>query len=234
MDIYASVTKVAQLIGDPRRATILMTLVDGQAWPAGDLAQVAGISPSTASDHLGQLVAGGLLTVVQQGRHRYYRIANSGVAQIMESLASVAPPGPIRSLRQSDLRKALQYARTCYDHVAGYVGVAITEAGIQRGYWNQEKSGYGLTDAGLAWLQEIGVPCAAGHLSIPTHIDWTERTGHLAGPLSVRLTARLFELGWFTRGTGTTTASKRTVVVTEAGKDAFRQHLGLEFRNTRS
>ena len=229
LDAYDSVVRVAQLVGDPSRATMLMALMDGQAWPAGDLARAAGVAPSTASDHLGQLVAGGLLTVVRQGRHRYYRIADESVAQIMKSMAAAAPPGQVRSLRQSDERSALRHARTCYDHVAGCVGVAVTEGAIARGYFEATGADHcELTDAGLAWLQELGVEWEGGRRGVPLHIDWTERVGHLAGPLAVRLTARLCELGWFTRGAGEGVVSRRAVVVTEAGKAALRDYLGID------
>ena len=231
MDVYGSVIQVAQLIGDPRRATMLMALMDGEAWPAGDLARAAGIAPSTASEHLSQLVDGGLLAVVRQGRHRYYRFADESVAQVMKSLAAVAPPGPVRSLRQSDVRNALRYARTCYDHVAGRVGVAIAEAVMARGYFEPAASGCRLTDAGLAWLAELGVAWDGTRRDVPLHIDWTERTEHLAGPLAVHLTERLFELGWFARGSGGSVVGRRAVVVTKAGKAALRAHLGLDLED---
>jgi DNA-binding transcriptional ArsR family regulator len=115
----------AELIGHPTRSAMLLALLDGRALPMSMLAGEAGVAASTASEHLTRLVRGGLLRVRQQGRHRYYELASTDVALALEALARLAPPRPVRSLRAGTRAEALRRARTCYDHVAGHLGVAL-------------------------------------------------------------------------------------------------------------
>lgn len=148
MTIYSNITTIASLIGDSTRTTILMALFDGKALPAGELARLANVSPQTASNHLVKLVEGGLVTVEAWSRHRYYRLASPDVAKVLEAIASIAPPAPVRSLRKSDQAKALRFARTCYDHIAGDLGVGLTRALVNKGYLEEVGEGYLLTATG--------------------------------------------------------------------------------------
>src|SRR5256886_3163689 len=133
----ADIAKIGALVADPARARILLALGDGRALPASVLASEAGVAPSTASAHLGRLVEAGLLRVHPQGRHRYYRLAGPEVGELIEALARVSPAAPVRSLRQGTRAEALRAARTCYDHLAGRLGVAVfaalLEPGLARG-----------------------------------------------------------------------------------------------------
>ncbi|MGH2480989.1 MAG: ArsR/SmtB family transcription factor, partial [Ktedonobacteraceae bacterium] len=124
----ANVAVIARVLADPTRAGILTTLLDGRALPAGELARRVRVSPSTASFHLAKLVEYRLLLVEQQGRHRYFRLAGSAVAQTLEELAILAPPIPVRSLRESESGRAVRTARMCYNHFAGQFGVALSQS----------------------------------------------------------------------------------------------------------
>jgi DNA-binding transcriptional ArsR family regulator len=130
----ADLAAVAALVAEPARARILLALGDGRSLPASVLAAEAGVAPSTASSHLAQLVGGGLLTVTPNGRHRYYRLAGPQVGRLIETLAGLAPTRPVRSLRDGTRAAALRRGRTCYDHLAGKLGVDLFDALLDRGY----------------------------------------------------------------------------------------------------
>jgi len=227
MSAYPNFAYIAGLIGDPTRAAILNSLLDGRALPASELAYMARVSPQTASAHLAKLVEGGLLGVETQGRHRYYRLASAQVAQVLETLSTMAPPVQVRSLRQSDQLKEVRHARTCYDHLAGHLGVEVTKQLLERKLIAQTKDGYEVTTAGEGWFQRFGINLEAIRqkrraLARPC-LDWSERRYHLAGTLGTAFTKRLFELELITRAT-----TSRAVYVTEKGKEAFREYLGIE------
>src|SRR5215472_13901102 len=133
MEGDADIASVAALIGDPGRARVLRALGDGRALPASVLALEAGVAASTASEHLTRLVDGGLLRVEARGRHRYYRLAGPQVGAALEALSQVARPEPVRSLRAGSRAAALRYARSCYDHLAGRLGVALMDALLRDG-----------------------------------------------------------------------------------------------------
>lgn len=150
---------LAGLLADETRAAFLLALLDGRAWTAGELARHAGVAPSTASEHLGKLVAGGLLTEERQGRHRYVRLADARVAQLVEDLAAHVGPRPAerpRTLRESGTGSAMARGRTCYDHLAGRLGIALTDALTGRGLLRQD-TGFALTDAGVRWFGGAGI-----------------------------------------------------------------------------
>lgn len=197
---------------------MLTALLDGQAWPAGDLARHAGVQPATASYHLQQLVQGGLLSVVPQGRHRYYRLASHEVAEILEKLASVVTPASTGSLRGSIQKQILSQARTCYDHLAGRLGVAWTQAWVNSERALEVEAGYQLTDLGSQWLTKVHFRAPSGTLVQAHTVDWTERVPHMAGPLAKALTQALFDQAWIERGT-----LPRSVIVTEKGRIEFEE-----------
>src|SRR6185312_12436666 len=183
-----NIAAVAALIGDPARAAILLALADGRALPAGELAAFAGVSSSAASAHLSKLLEGGLLALERQGRHRYYRFAGPAVATALEGLALIAGQQPSRSVvMRSPQAQALRYARTCYDHLAGELGVDIAYAMRDRGLISPVKQGkrVDVTKAGAAWFDAVfGID--VGKLRPGRHglgckcLDWTERRHHLA------------------------------------------------------
>ncbi|MFI5909009.1 ArsR/SmtB family transcription factor [Dactylosporangium sp. NPDC051541] len=225
----ADLASLAMLLADETRAAMCLALLDGRAWTAGELAAHAGVARSTATEHLDRLVGGGLLAEERQGRHRYVRLADASVAHLIEDLSARLPPRPPapRNLRQATAAAAMKRARTCYDHLAGELGVAVADAMTARGLLNQ-RSGFALTDAGLAWLTaEAGVdaarlqgrrrPLARGCL------DWTERRPHLAGVAGAQLCARFLERRWVVR-----IGSTRAVKVTPEGRSGLRALLGID------
>ncbi len=221
-----NVAAVAALLADPTRTAILMALLDGRAWPAGDLARAARVAPSTASNHLTKLVEHRLLSVEQQGRHRYFRLADPAIAHALEALAGLAPASPIRSLRESEAARAVRAARMCYNHLAGKLGVALSQALVEKEVLAKVDGGYLVTEHGERWLQEVGIDCSAlkqqGQLFAPHHIDWSERLYHVAGALGSALAQRFFERGWMRR-----VLHSRAVRLTDEGQQALFQELGL-------
>ena len=220
---------LAGLLADRTRAEFCLALLDGRAWTASELARHAGVAPSTASEHLTRLIAGGLLAEERQGRHRYVRLADPQVASLLESLTAHIGPAPMRigSLRAVTASEALARGRTCYDHLAGRLGVAVTDAMTAAGLLDQD-TGFALTDAGVEWLTgPVGVdPERLRSRSRPLAracLDWTERRPHLAGLAGAQLCARFRENGWL-RSVG----GGRAVRTTPAGDAALRALLGLD------
>jgi DNA-binding transcriptional ArsR family regulator len=206
---------VGALLGDPSRARMLDALMAGRPLAAGELARVAGIGRSTASEHLGRLQDGGLVGVVAQGRHRYYRISGPEVGAALEAISHIAPPRAVASLRQAGHAQALGHARTCYDHLAGVCGVAVHDA-LLRQRWLTPA--YDVTPSGAEALAGWGVDVAAVRAQRRSFarpcLDWTERRAHLAGGLGAAITSGLLDLAWFVRRS----ADSRALRVTETGR----------------
>ena len=220
MDGDVDIAAVAGLLADPSRAAVLTALTDGRALPPSELAEIAGVSRSTMSEHLAKLERAGLLAVERGGRNRYFRLSGPEVAAAIESLATLAPRRPVRSLRASRRAGALGAARTCYGHLAGRLGVALTEALADRGAIEREEDAFLLTEAGAEWMRGIGIEHPP-RIGKPCN-DWSERRPHLAGRLGVTLTSRLFDLAWLER-----TPAPRAVRLTPLGVEELRQRLGL-------
>ncbi len=199
-----NLSSTANLLGDPGRAAILLRLMSGLALPAGELAVTANVAPQTASEHLAKLVDGRLLNVERQGRHRYYRLASAQVADAIEALlvltarSSVSDVGTVSSRPQVG---SLGHARTCYGHLAGWVGVQIAKKLEERGMIKLDNAkSYSVTVSGREWFEAIGVgvPSSAAtqkRLAVRC-LDWTERRHHLAGTLGCALFKRFRELRW--------------------------------------
>jgi DNA-binding transcriptional ArsR family regulator len=217
MPVHAGISRVAAVLADPAREAILAALADGRALPAGELAAAAGISAQSASGHLRRLVEGRILSVWQQGRFRYFRLADEQVAVALEALAVVARPGAGAKGDAARLGPLLE-ARSCYDHLAGRLGVALTEALRQRGYIEMSDDAVALTRSGQAWAAAAGFLAADGATeprALRLCLDWTERRFHLAGSLPRAMLGHLFETGRLRRG------RERALVVTRAGKAWF-------------
>jgi DNA-binding transcriptional ArsR family regulator len=231
MSRFPAVSSAAFLISDPTRATMLMSLADGRALPAGELAHAAGVTAQTASSHLAKLLEGGLLMVETQGRHRYYRLAGSHVALALESLASISPAGAIRRMSRDDHAKQMQFARCCYDHLAGSLGVAVTHALQERALIvAAEDKQFEVTPDGIEWFSAVGLDVLALKATrcglARQCLDWTERRHHLAGPLGVALMSRFCSMGWMRR-----VKASRTVQVTRKGWEGLKERLGVDERS---
>jgi DNA-binding transcriptional ArsR family regulator len=228
MSQLPSVAGVAALIADPARANMLIALVDGRALPAGELAYAAGVTAQTASSHLAKLLDGGLLAVESEGRHRYYRLAGAHVAQALEQLASIRPAEPVKRKALSPEGRELRFARCCYDHLAGQLGVATTRALQERRFIvAAADKKFEVTQAGAEWFGGLGVDVAALR---PTRrglarqcLDWTERTHHLAGPLGAAFMNTLCDAGWLRKS-----RQSRVVHLTPKGRLEMKQRLGVE------
>lgn len=227
MSAIPNLATITALIADPSRAAMLSALLSGISLPAGELAQCAKISPQTASTHLAKLVAGGLLSVTTAGRHRYFCLSNKQVAQALESLALIAPAQQARSLNEGLDMQAVHRARTCYDHLAGALGVALTQALIDKGLIQQHDEAYEVTEPGECWLDAFGIDRLQlqnqRRIFAAICLDWSERRPHLAGALGAAIAQRLFELKWIRR-----VDRSRAVKVTDFGRSGLKRELGLE------
>lgn len=241
----ADIAKVGALVADPARARILLALGDGRALAASVLADEAGVAASTASAHLGKLVDGKLLTVEAHGRHRYFALAGADVADLIETLAKVAPPAPVRSLREGTKAHAVRSARTCYDHLAGVLGTQLMASMLDRGLlaggdglFHRGSAGddrlsapgsdhdYRLTRRGEDELERFGIDFvqlrSGPRPMIRYCVDWSEQRHHLAGALGAALAERMFDLRWVKRA-----RNSRAVTVSDAGVRGLEQTFGL-------
>jgi DNA-binding transcriptional ArsR family regulator len=220
-----SIARIGALVGDHARAEMLAALMSGQALTATELSQVADIAKQTASGHLAKLVEGGLLVVEQQGRHRYYRLADRDVANLLESLMGVAYRAGAVRLRSSPREPALRKARVCYDHLAGELGVMVYDGLRERGGLRDGKGGLELTARGVEVLGQLGVDCEPPRGSrrplCRACLDWSVRRPHLAGSLGAALLERCYQAGWAKRVRGT-----RVVAFTPEGERLLRERLG--------
>jgi DNA-binding transcriptional ArsR family regulator len=235
----------AALIGDPGRARVLRALTDGRELAASVLAHEAGVAPSTASVHLAKLVDGGLVVGERRGRHRYFRLATPEVPRALEVLARIAPVAPVRSLREGTKAHAVRAARTCYDHLAGRLGVALMsgliDAGVITGGDGRHERArargdrpsaagrdldYRLSDGGAHRLRDLGVDVdgamAGPRAPIRYCVDWSEQDHHLSGALGAALAARLFDLQWVRR-----LPRSRAVLLTDDGRASLAERLGI-------
>jgi len=219
-----NIANIAALIGDQARAEVLNVLMSGMALTATELADAAGVTRQTISTHLAKLREAGLLAVEAQGRHRYFRIADADVAQLLESLMGVAfGTGAVR-VRSSPREPALRKARVCYDHLAGELGVLVYESLARRGAFALDAGGVALTDAGRALVVQVGIdplPSAVRRPLCRHCLDWSERRHHLAGALGTALLERFQQLGWARR-----VPDSRVLAFSTDGEAALRAWLG--------
>jgi len=220
--------EIAALIGDPGRANMLGALMSGRALTATELASVAGVSRPTASEHLAKLTQSRLIALTRQGRHRYYRLASAQVAHMLEAIMAVSADRDEqlpRAVRRID--PALREARTCYDHLAGRLGVSLADALMAKNAVVLTADAGEVTDRGRDMLLDFGIALDAAHpakrLLCRPCLDWSERRPHLAGRLGAALQERLFGLGWVERSFG------RSVIVTGGGRLGLSQTFGFDF-----
>jgi DNA-binding transcriptional ArsR family regulator len=203
----------ANLIAEPTRAVILLKLLNGKALPAGELAAAANVSAQTASGHLAKLLQAKFLRVETQGRHRYYCLSGTEIADALEAMLVLLPGARKDSQRETQPNVGtLAYARTCYSHIAGWLGVRIADGLQNEGFIRAERSKrFVMTAEGQYWFTNLGVPISNAYGR--QCLDWTERRPHLAGPLGVALYRRFLGLGWLASINGA-----RNIRVTQRGK----------------
>lgn len=231
---------VGELLADRGRCRILLALLDGRALPASTLAAEAGVAASTASEHLARMTERGLLAVTPSGRHRYYHLASPEVARLVEVLSRLAPIRPVRSLREGTRAHALRLARRCYDHLAGRLGVAITDVLRDRGHLDgpdgtpdlargdrlsgPAEADYRLTEQGYRTLTSLGARLPERLGAVRCCVDWTEQRHHIAGPLGSAVLTALDEAGWVTPA-----PTHRALKVTDRGVRGLREHFALSW-----
>ena len=223
----AIIAEIATLVGDPARATMVSTLLDGRALTASELAFAARITPQTASSHLAKLTEAGLLSAIRHGRHRYFRLASPAVVKMIEGIVAVALDKRPRFRLLSRQARALNAARICYDHLAGRLSVDLTDFFVAREYVVLDDEVAEITTAGRHFFTELGVELptqrSRGRQLCRLCLDWTERRPHIAGALGAAMTNRYFDLGWLER-------MKRghAVIVTSLGRQSFREIFGID------
>jgi DNA-binding transcriptional ArsR family regulator len=217
----ADLATVGAAIGEPARALMLNALLGGRALPASELARIGRVAPSTASAHLAKLAEAGLIAVEPHGRHRYHRLANDEVAHALEVLAMVAPPLEIRSLRAANQADAERAARSCYDHLAGQLGVAVTSRLVELGAL--ERDSLALRDP--APLTPLGIDAEqlTGRRPLTRAcLDWTERRPHVAGQVGAAILTSLLDRRWVRRS-----RTGRALRLTTDGERGLHETLGL-------
>jgi DNA-binding transcriptional ArsR family regulator len=221
-----NIARIGALVGDNARADMLTALMSGQALTATELAQHAGVTKQTASAHLAKLLDARLLAVSSQGRHRYFRLADRDVADLLESLMGVAYRAGAVRVRSSPREPALRKARVCYDHLAGELGARVFESLQQRRMLRSRDDRLELTRAGAHLCRELGIDVDAlsrGRRELcRTCLDWSERRPHLAGSVGAALLQRCFDLGWARRS-----AASRVVTFSPSGERALRERFAL-------
>ena len=230
MDDTRNIPRIANLLADPARVSILWTLIDGTTRPAGELAFAANVSAQSASAHLAKLVEGGLLVSEPQGRHRYFRIANPEAAHLIESLASFGaaihprkppPPALVRAMPAQFL-----HARTCYDHLAGEMAVAVLNAMLKNGWLIADEHEFQATPSGLKKFAALGIDVTAANTGRRSFargcVDLTQRRTHLSGALGASLLDFYVREGWIVRA-----ARSRVVSITPKGQQGFKRTLGI-------
>jgi DNA-binding transcriptional ArsR family regulator len=218
---------VGRLLANPARSAMVDALMDGRHRAAGELARIAHVSPSSASEHLADLVSGGLARVEADGRHRYYAVASPEVGTALESLSRICPSTPTRSLGGSIDARRLGFARTCYDHLAGWLGVELLRALLERTWLRDSGAGYRLTAKGSNGMIGLGVDMERAKAARRTFarpcLDWTERRPHLAGALGAALAITLMERRWLER-----VDHSRGLLLTPTGRARFASALGVD------
>jgi DNA-binding transcriptional ArsR family regulator len=224
--IQPSLAEVAALVGNPARANVLVALLDGRALTATELAYAAGVSPQTASGHLAKMTECRLLSLRRQGRHSYYRLASPLVGRMLESIMAVAADGPSGYQPRWRGGDALRTARTCYDHLAGRLGVALADAFVERDHIALSEDGGLVTPAGEEFFLGFGIDLrdtgASRRAFCRPCLDWSERRAHLAGAVGAALATRCFALDWITRARDT-----RAVHLTQKGRRGFSETFGI-------
>jgi DNA-binding transcriptional ArsR family regulator len=226
MEKVSHFSTIALLIGEPARATMLWKILDGRMHTATELAIAADLSAQNASMHLGKLVKAGLLSVTQRGRLKYYQFANPNVAYVIEAIANLVPKDNLVSQGEISDSSRIKYCRTCYDHLAGEVGVAITDKLLSRKIIAANHKDFTISKSGVKWFDrlEISIPelTQSKRALARKCLDWSEKRPHISGAVGAALANKLFDLKWLQRN-----KNSRIVLVTPLGQKKIYDLLGL-------
>lgn len=218
---------ISSLLCEPSRARILWSLLDGRAYTATELAVMADLSITSTSNHLSKLLSGEILKVEIQGRHRYYTFSDDEVAYVVESLANLAKDSKVISIEKNSLPKGVKYCRTCYDHLAGYIGVKIMDKLLERGYIVKDVESYSISTTGWQWLRQLEITrdCFTKNKRpiIRPCLDWSERRIHIAGQLGAQMLEYMLKRDWCRR-----VKESREIIFTSQGKKAMYDLLEIE------
>lgn len=209
--------KTAALIGDATRAAIMWTLLDGRAFTATELSIAANTSPQNISMHLGKLLDADLLCVEKQGRHKYYRFSSKEVAYVVEAMANLIPKSVISSKKKTEKYPPIKYCRTCYDHLAGKIGVALTDSLLEQKIIIEGNNTFVISSEGEKWFSDFGINIEEARkqkrIFLKPCLDWSERRNHIAGSVGTLLLNKMLEQDWIRR-----TADSRAVIITGKGE----------------
>ncbi len=226
MEVEDKFISISALICEPTRAKMLWNLLDGRAYTASELSIVADTSPTSASNHLSKLREAEIVKVEIQGRHRYYSLSNSEVAYAIEGLANLANNSSAKNVKKEPEKSGTKYCRTCYDHLAGFVGVKIVETLEIKGFLIKSKKVYLVTEKGWEWFQLFNISKEGfNNYRRPVTrqcLDWSERRPHLAGQLGAEFLKKMLERKWFKK-----VEFSRELVVTSKGRQELYEWLGL-------
>ena len=209
--------KTATLIGDATRASILWNLLDGKAFTATELAIAVETSAQNISMHLGKLLDADLISVEKQGRHKYYRFSNKEVAYAVEAMANLIPKPEISAKKKTENYPPIKYCRTCYDHLAGKIGVALAESLLQQKIIIEKNNTFEITSEGEKWFSDFGVNIGDAkkqkRIFLKPCLDWSERRYHIAGSVGTLLLNKMLEQDWIRR-----TKDSRVIIITAKGE----------------
>jgi DNA-binding transcriptional ArsR family regulator/DNA-binding PadR family transcriptional regulator len=229
MNVEDKFVSISALMCEPTRARMLWNLLDGRAYTASELSIVADTSPTSASNHLSKLLEAEIVKVEIQGRHRYYSLSNSEVAYAVEGLANLANNSSAKSSKKEPEKNGVKYCRTCYDHLAGYVGVKIVETLETKGYLTKSKNIYLVTEKGWEWFLHLNITKADfNNTRRPLTrqcLDWSERRPHLAGQLGAEFLTKMLERKWFKK-----VELSRELIITGKGRQELYDLLGVSLQ----
>lgn len=226
MNVEDKFVSISALLCEPARAKMLWNLLDGRAYTAGELSIVADTSPTSASNHLSKLLEAEIVKVEIQGRHRYYSLSNAEVAYVVEGLANLASNSTTKNIKKEPDKNGVKYCRTCYDHLAGFVGVKIVEALETKGYLTKSKNVYLVSEKGWKWFQLLNISkeeFTNNRRPVTRQcLDWSERRPHLAGQLGAVFLNKMLERKWFKK-----IQFSRELIITGKGRQELLELLGI-------
>ncbi|MGO4772383.1 ArsR/SmtB family transcription factor [Flavobacterium sp. W22_SRS_FK3] len=209
--------KTTSLIGDPTRASILWTLLDGRAFTATELAIAVQTSPQSLSMHLAKLLAADLLSVEKQGRHKYYKFSNKEVAYAVEEIANLIPKDKISAIKKTENYPPIQFCRTCYDHLAGKIGVALTDSLLEQKIIVEKNNAFEISAVGEKWFSDFGINLEGAQkqkrIFLKPCLDWSERRNHMAGSVGALLLNKMIKEDWLRK-----TTNSRVITITGKGE----------------